>query len=147
LPFGSQQQWRDLYYTYQINGGANYYERLFQYFSFANFKFLLDTNEAVISWKSFTNGNLSTTQQFTIRSVDPNEISLTSSVLNLAEAVVSNSKSVTGGYSYSSYSTVPIDIHRYSGEYDVIVKPVSAFYQNFQINNIEIDGSKLCIKH
>ncbi len=145
LPFGSQQQWRDLYYTYQINGGANYYERLFQYFSFANFKFLLDTNETVISWKSFTNGNLSTTQQFTIRSVDPNEISLTSSVLNLAEAVVSNSKSVTGGYSYSNYSTLPIDIHRYSGEYDVIVKPVSAFYQNFQINNIEIDGANCAL--
>jgi hypothetical protein len=65
--------------------------------------------------------------------------------LNLAEAVVSNSKSVTGGYSYSNYSTLPINIHRYSGEYDVIVKPVSAFYQNFQINNIEIDGANCAL--
>jgi len=141
LPFGSQQQWADLYYSYQINGGENYYEKLFQYFSFANFKFLLDTTESVISWKSFTGGQAAATQQFTIRPVDPNSIALTSSVMNLPEAVVSNSKSVTGGYRYTDYQIVPIDIHRYSGEYDIIFKNISAFYQDFQINGIQISGA------
>lgn len=145
IPFGSQQQWQQLYYTYQLNGGANYYENLFQYFSFANFKFILDTNETAISWKSFTSGTLSTTQQFTIRPIDPNTVSLNAGVANVPEAVVSNSKSVTGGYSYTSYTIVPIEIHRYSGEYDVIFKQVSAFYQNFKINDVEINGANCAI--
>lgn len=141
IPFGSQQQWADLYYTYQINGGAGYYEKLFQYISFANFKFTLDTKESVITWKSFTGGTLATTQQFTIRPIDPSSITLTSSVMNLTESVVSNSKSVTGGYSYTDYSIVPVEIYRYSGEYDAIFKPVSAFYQDFRINDIQISGA------
>ena len=146
LPVGSQDQWRSLYYTYQINGGASYYEKLFQYFSFANFKFLLDSKESVITWKSFTGGNLSTTQQFTIRAIDPSPITLSTVLVNVEQKVTSNSRSLTGGYSYDESAVVPTEIHRYSGEYDVIFKPVSAFYQNLQINNFTISGAN-CSLH
>jgi hypothetical protein len=146
LPTGSQDQWRSLYYTYQISGGANYYEKLFQYFSFANFKFLLDSKESVITWKSFTGGNLATTQQFTIRAVDPSPISVSTVLVNLEQKVTSNSRSVTGGYAYDETAIVPLEIHRYSGEYDVVFKPVSAFYQNLQINGFTISGAN-CSLH
>ena len=146
LPTGSQDQWRSLYYTYQINGGANYYEKLFQYFSFANFKFLLDSKESVITWKSFTGGNLATAQQFTIRAVDPSPIQVSTVLVNLEQKVTSNSRSVTGGYAYDEASIVPLEIHRYSGEYDVVFKPVSAFYQNLQINSFTISGAN-CSLH
>ena len=146
LPTGSQDQWRSLYYTYQINGGENYYEKLFQYFSFANFKFLLDSKESVITWKSFTGGNLATTQQFTIRAVDPNPIQISTALVNLEQKVTSNSRSVTGGYAYDETAIVPFEIHRYSGEYDVVFKPVSAFYQDLQVNNFTISGAN-CALH
>jgi hypothetical protein len=146
LPTGTKDQWLTLYYTYQINGGLNYYEKLFQYISFANFKFLLDTKEEVINWRSYTNGALAATRQFSMRAIDSTPVTLTTSVINIKEAVTANSKSVTGGYSYSEATSVPIEIHRYSGEYDVIFKPVSAFYQSLQINDFTINGAN-CALH
>jgi len=146
LPAGTTDQWSTLYYNYQINGGFNYYEQLFQYISFANFKRLMEIDESSIVWKSYTSGNLVSTQQFSMRALDASPVQLNSRLINIKERVSANGKSVTGGFTYVEEPSLPIEIHRYSGEYDIIFKPVSAFYQKTQINDFEINGAN-CSLH
>ena len=146
LPTGSPQLWTESYRLYQINGGKDYYERVFQYFSFANFKYLLEDVEDSISWSSYTNGQLESIRRFTIRAQDANSVNLTSTIQNQAVQVTYNSKTVTGGYTYAENALQnPFEIHRYSGEYDAIFKPVSAFYQKTKIGQYEIFGANCTI--
>lgn len=147
LPSGSPQLWRENYRLYQINGGKDYYDRVFQYFSFANFKYLLEDFENTISWSSYTDGQLADVRKFTIRVQEASEIRLTSAIQNQAVQVTYNSKTVAGGYSFAEVNLqIPSEIHRYSGEYEAIFKPVSAFYQKTKIGQYEIIGAN-CSLH
>ena len=146
LPSGSTLLWKENYRLYQINGGMDYYERTFQYFSFANFKYLLDSAEETIKWSSYSSGQLIDTRAFTIRVQDANVVNLTTSIQNQGVQVTYNSKTVIGGYTYSENELqTPQEIHRYSGEYDAIFKPVSAFYQRTKIGEFEIVGANCTI--
>lgn len=146
LPSGSPQLWKENFRLYQINGGNDYYERVFQYFSFANFKYLLEDREDLITWKSYQNEVLANQQKITMRVQDANEIKLVTNIQNRVVNVTYNSKTVPGGYVYGETgASVPAEIHRYSGEYDAIFKPVSAFYQKTQIGEFQIFGANCSI--
>lgn len=146
LPTGSPELWKENHRLYQINGGKDYYERIFQYFSFANFKYLLENFEDTFTWTTYSNGQPSSIRTFTMRVQDANAVNLTTAIENQAVLVTYNSKTVTGGYVYGETPLqIPIEIHRYSGEYDAIFKPVSAFYQKTKIGQYEIVGANCSI--
>lgn len=145
LPVGTTQQWKDVFNLVQVSGGKGYYQNLFQYFSFANFKYLLESKENLISWKSYENGNLTIARRFTVRSMEPNTIPLQSQLVTNGVTVTSNSSTSLGGYTYSESTAVDLEIRRYSGEYDAIFKPVTAFYQKTKIGQYEIDGANCAI--
>jgi len=146
LPTGSPLQWKSTAKFYQINGGKDYYENLFQFISFGNFKYLLEDKEQLISWQSYTNGQLAAFQKFTIRPQEPNLVKIKTQIVQNPATVVYTNQTVTGGYTYSEGAQVTQEIHRYSGEYEAVFKPVSAFYQRMQIGAFEIDGAN-CLLH
>lgn len=146
FPTGSPLQWKNSAVLYQINGGKGYYNNLFQYFSFSNFKYLLDNKEQVITWKSYTGGNESILRKFTMRVQDYSTVKLTTQTTIVPAKVSYTNNMVTGGYTYSETAMVAQEIHRYSGEYDVIFKPVSAFYQTTKVGDFEINGAN-CTLH
>ena len=142
IPAGTAEQWRNVFNLVQINGGKNYYQNLFQYFSFANFKYLLETKEGLIDWKSYEDGNLTIARRFTIRAMEPNTIPLSTLIQTNGVNVTSNSSTALGGYSYTETTqTAGAEIRRYSGEYEAIFKPVTAFYQKTKIGEFLIEGA------
>lgn len=143
VPFGSTVNWVTDANHFQIFGGAKYFEKVFENLSFAKFTELLEKAQTVISWESYTDGIASQVKTLSIEIVPADEITKNSMIQISQEAVQAGQINQVAGYKLSEVQSTEYDVNRYSTEYDVISKPISAFDYNFQISGINLVGANI----
>lgn len=143
FPTGSSNYWLNDTQQFQLFGGKNYFANLFESLSFANFKLLLERNSSLVSWESYQNGQLLPTRKISIRVEEPDKIEKNTIVVAKPEEVITDSKSLTGGFTHTEEPSTAYEINRYSGEYDVIYRTVSGFKQNVDLGDIYFSGANV----
>lgn len=140
-PTKTPAYWLNDNIQFQLFGGRNYFSNLFETLSFANFKLLLERESDVISWESYENGILSNTQQILIR-VEEADLIQKSTIVKLTPEIVSTkSDTTTGGFIHTEEASTSYEMFRYSGEYDIITRPISGFKQNLNIGDYSFNGA------
>lgn len=144
LPSSTTEVWRRAVAQLQIFGGLNYHEKLFQGVSFAKFAQILRTDKRLVSWETYSNGSLSSIQKFSMET-DEAEMIEKSTISKIDPIYVTvNQVNGVAGFSITEVPSTEYEVYRYSGEYDVILKPVSGFKYYFSINDQNITGSNCC---
>jgi hypothetical protein len=143
VPSGSTVDWVTNANHFQIFGGDNYFEKIFENLSFAKFTELLEKFQSVISWESYTNGQLSQVKTLSMEIVPADEIVKNTMVQISQEAVQAGQINQIAGYELIEVPSTEYEVNRYSTEYDVIAKPLTAFSYNFSISNINLLGANV----
>jgi hypothetical protein len=143
FPTGSSNYWLNDTQQFQLFGGKDYFANLFESLSFSNFKLLLERNSSLVSWESYQNGQILPARKISIRVEEPDKIQKNTIVTAKPESVVTDSKSLTGGFTHEEEPSTAYDVNRYSGEYDVIYRTVSGFKQNVDLEDMCFSGANV----
>jgi hypothetical protein len=144
LPSGITLDWIDNANQFQIFGGINYFQKVFENLSFAKFFQLLDKNQDAISWESYTNGILTNYKTLSIEILDADTISKSTVISITPDQVTEGRINTNAGYSLTERPSKPYEVNRYSAEYEIITKPVAGFKYNFSINSNSLPGANIC---
>lgn len=145
LPTGVTFNWTNDANHFQIFGGVNYFQKVFENLSFAKLFQLLDKNQSVISWESYTNGILSGYKTLSIEIADADTVNK-STIINITPDQVTEGKiNIIAGYELTEVPSKPYEINRYSAEYEIITKPIAGFKYNFSINSNSLPGANICL--
>jgi hypothetical protein len=144
VPAGATSTWSNSE-QFQVFGGVNYFSKVFENLSFAKFIELLDKNQSIISWESYTGGILSSRKKIAIEIIEADTIDKSTMVEVSQDLVRSGQINGIAGFTLNEVGTTPYQVNRYSGEYDVIVKPLAGYKYDFSINDITLTGSNSCI--
>jgi hypothetical protein len=143
---GGDATWITNNQQFQLFGGKEYFAKLFGNLSFANFIKLTETNSEIMIWETYTAGqrvrNSITSDKIISIQVEPADLVEKSTiVVPIPENVETGEGVRVGGYNQSERAVPKYELFRYSGEYDVIFRPVAGFnYQN-QIGEFSLPGS------
>lgn len=141
FPSGSSSEWLLNTQQFQLFGGKNYFLNLFKNLSFANFSELLLNNSDLISYESYMDGTLLPGKKIQI-SIEQAEIVNKNTIITTSpEFVQTASQSLMGGVIHSESLSIPYEIFRYSGEYDIVYKPVSGFKFNSKLGSTDLSAS------
>jgi hypothetical protein len=145
IPFGTLNTWIESAKHLQIFGGVRYFAKIFELVSFAKFVQILELNPSLISWETYSNGQTDGVKRISMEVVPAEEI-VKSTVVSISEDLVQAGQ-VNGvaGYVLSESSSQEYDLNRYSGNYDVIFKPLAAFKYYFSINSNQLIGANVCL--
>lgn len=145
IPSQSSGFWSSSLGHFQIFGGNGYFEKLFENLSFAKFIKILEKNPELVSWESYFNGKLSNYQAISMSAQGAEEIA--KSTVNQIDSITVTSDQINGiaGFKISEVPTSEYSIYRYSGEYDVIFKPITGFNYSFIIGENLLNGLNCCI--
>jgi hypothetical protein len=141
FPGGSTGDWLNISQQFQLFGGKSYFTNLFENISFANFIALLDNNSSLISFETYQNGSLIPGQKIKISVETADQIEKTTIVTAVPEQIETASTSVVGGFNHTESLTQKYEVFRYSGEYDVLYRPISGFKYSSQLGNFDLSGS------
>ncbi len=145
LPTGITYNWINDANHFQIFGGINYFQKVFENLSFAKFLQLLDKNQNAISWESYTNGILNTYKTLSIEIVDADIISK-STIINITpDQVNEGSINTIAGYTLTEVPSTQYEVNRYSANYEIITTPIAGFKYNFSINSNSLPGANICL--
>lgn len=145
LPNGVTFNWINDANHFQIFGGVNYFQKVFENLSFAKLFQLLDKNQSVISWESYTNGILNNYKTLSIEIADADTVSK-STIINITPDQVTEGKLNTiAGYDLTEVPSKPYEVNRYSAEYEIITKPIAGFKYSFSINSNSLPGANICL--
>lgn len=148
VPLGTDSTWTTENQQFQLFGGKDYFTQLFQNLSFANFIKLIDSPSEIVSWETYSGGQrvkneITGDKLFTIRVDAADRLEKSTVVVPSPERVETSEGSQVGGYSQSEKAVPKYEVFRYSGEYDVIFKPITGFkYQN-QLGDFSLPGSNV----
>ena len=145
LPAGVTFSWINEATHFQIFGGNNYFQKVFENLSFAKLFQLLDKNQSVISWESYTNGILNNYKTLSIEIVDADTISKSTIISITPDQVTEGSLNTVAGYDLAEVPSTSYEINRYSAEYEIITKPIAGFKYNFSINANSLPGANICL--
>jgi hypothetical protein len=143
FPSGSSALWLVSNQQFQLFGGKDYFANLFEYLSFAGFTSLLEKNSVLISWESYENGLAIDSKKITIQVESADLISKTTIVSAIPEIVNTASKTQVGGFTHTEDFSTGYEISRYSGEYEVLYRPISGFKQDSSINEFSLIGANV----
>ena len=145
VPNGTTSTWIDDAQHFQIFGGVKYFEKLFGNLSFAKFVQLLDKEQDLISWETYIDGVSVGLKKISMEVISADEISKSTIVKISQESVQSGQINQIAGVTLSEVNSQAYSVNRYSGEYDIITKPVSGFKYAFSINNNDLSSANVCL--
>ena len=145
IPNGTTSTWVDQAQHFQIFGGVKYFEKLFGNLSFAKFVQLLDKSQEVISWETYTDGINLNAKKISMEVLTADEISKSTIVKISQEAVQSGQINQIAGVTLSEVNSQAYSVNRYSGEYDIITRPIAGFKYNFSINENDLTSANACL--
>lgn len=144
-PTGTSFTWAEDSQHFQIFGGVKYFERLFANLSFAKFAQLLDASQDIISWESYTGGVKSNLKKLSMEVSAADEI-VKSTIVKISPVNVQSGQiNQVAGFTLSEVNSQPYSVNRYSGEYDIITKPIAGFKYGFSINGNDLTGANVCL--
>ena len=144
FPTGVTANWLANDQQFQLFGGAGYFAGLFENLSFAKFVDLMDARSDLITWELYTDGSVNS-GIISISVEDSDTITKNTIVTMIPETVNTATKAEVGGITHDESQSTEYDVSRYSGEYDVMYKQVSAFEQKSIIDGVEINGANVLI--
>jgi hypothetical protein len=145
VPNGTSATWIDQAQHFQLFGGVNYFEKLFGNLSFAKFVQLLEQSQDIISWESYTDGINLSAKKLSIEVLVADEISKSTIVRIDPATVQSGQINQTAGVTLSEVPSQSYSVNRYSGEYDIITRPIAGFKYNFSINSNDLTSANVCL--
>lgn len=143
FPTGSSSTWLTNAQQFQIFGGKGYFANLFETLSFASFISLLENGSDLISWETYSNGIRISDKTISIQIEEADVVNKSTIVTAVPEIVNTASKTKVGGFTHTEENSTAYEIFRYSGEYDVIYRPISGFKQNGTINKFTFNGANV----
>ena len=143
FPSGSSPEWLLNTQQFQLFGGKNYFLNLFKNLSFANFSELLLNNSDLISFESYMDGKLLPGKQIQISIEQADQVNKTTIISTKPEFVQTASQQLMGGVIHSESVSIPYEIFRYSGEYDIVYKPVSGFKFNSKLGSTDLSAANV----
>lgn len=143
FPSGSSPEWLLNTQQFQLFGGKNYFLNLFKNLSFANFSELLLNNSDLISFESYMDGKLLPGKQIQISIEQADQVNKTTIISTSPEFVQTASQQLMGGVIHSESVSIPYEIFRYSGEYDIVYKPVSGFKFNSKLGSTDLSAANV----
>ena len=141
FPGGSSNTWLNSSQQFQLFGGKDYFANLFKNISFANFVKLLERNSPLISYETYDGGQLLENQKISIAIERADEINKNTQVALKETYVQTASAEVLGGFQIYEANSNNYEIFRYSGEYDILFRPLTGFKYSTQLGNFEVSGS------
>ena len=145
VPTSTTANWITDSSHFQIFGGAKYFEKVFENLSFAKFAQLLDKNQTVISWESYSNGILNQNKTMSMEVIASDEIEKYTFVKITPAQVQTGQINQIAGYELSEAYSETYSVNRYSGEYEAITMPVSGFKYAFTIGQNTLTGANICL--
>jgi hypothetical protein len=145
VPNGTTSTWVEQTQHFQIFGGVKYFEKLFGNLSFAKFVQLLDKSQEVISWETYTDGINLNAKKLSMEVLAADEISKSTIVKISQESVQSGQINQIAGVTLSEVNSQAYSVNRYSGEYDIITRPIAGFKYNFTINENDLTSANVCL--
>lgn len=139
----SDENWTRFCQQFQLFGGKGYFTNLFENLSFANFIKLIDSPSEIVSWESYSNGQLLSSREFTIKVEDADRIQKKTVVRPIEQVVETGSRIQTGGYEQAELPSSEYEVFRYSGEYEVLFKPVAGFKYRTDLGQFNLDGANV----
>jgi len=143
FPSGSSPEWLLNTQQFQLFGGKNYFLNLFKNLSFANFSELLLNNSDLISFESYMDGKLLPGKQIQISIEQADQVNKTTIISTGPEFVQTASQQLMGGVIHKESVSIPYEIFRYSGEYDIVYKPVSGFKFNSKLGSTDLSAANV----
>ncbi len=142
----SNSTWLSGNQQFQLFGGKDYYSNLFQNISFAKFINLLDAGSNLISWETYQGGELQLREStlnrfFGIRVEAADQVVKRSTVKPIEQVVETGSRVQPGGYETVEQSSNEYEVFRYSGEYEILFKPLTGFKYKSTLGEFNLDGS------
>jgi len=145
VPNGTTSTWVEEAQHFQIFGGVKYFEKLFGNLSFAKFVQLLDKSQEVISWETYIDGISLNSKKISMEVLAADEISKSTIVKISQESVQSGQINQIAGVTLSEVNSQAYSVNRYSGEYDIITRPIAGFKYNFSINENDLTSANVCL--
>jgi hypothetical protein len=145
VPFGTTSNWTVNTNHFQIFGGKNYFDKVFENLSFAKFVQLLRAENQFITWETYSSGLKIPYQTTSIEIIQADEITKSTIVSLTPETVTSGQINQVAGFNYSEVPSQEYSINRYSAEYEVITNPIAGFKYNFSINGNDLSGANICL--
>ena len=141
FPSGLSSEWLLNTQQFQLFGGKDYFLNLFKNLSFANFSELLLNNSDLISYESYIDGMLLPGKQIQISIEKADQVIKNTIISTSPEFVQTASQRLMGGVIHSESASIKYEIFRYSGEYDIVYKPVSGFKFNSKLGSTDLSAS------
>jgi len=145
VPFGTSDTWIESSKHFQVFGGVRYLSKIFELISFAKFVQILNLNSDLISWETYSNGGSLDARQLDIEILPADEITKNTMVQISEEPVQSGQINRVAGFNLGEVYSQEYDLNRYSGDYDVIFKPLAGFKYRFSINDNDLTGGNICL--
>lgn len=128
---------------FQLFGGKGYFANLFENLSFATFASLLEKKSDLIFWETYESGNLVTGQQIQIKTEQADSLLKNTVVTAVPQTVETASKKEVGGFDLVEDLSTAYEIYRYSGEYEIVFRPVSGFQQEIAVDSVTFVGANV----
>lgn len=141
FPGGSTSDWLNSSQQFQLFGGKSYFTNLFENISFANFISLLSNNSSLVKFETYQNGVLIPGQKIKLGVETADHIVKNTIVTAVPEQIETASTTVVGGFTHIESKTQKYEVFRYSGEYDVLYRPIAGFKYASQLGNFDLRGS------
>ena len=144
----SDAQWINGTQQFQLFGGKDYFTNLFENLSFSKFIELISDSSEIVSWETYQNGikqlrpNLEN-KFFSIEVEPADQIKKTTIVKPVEQVIETPSKILVGGYEPSEKASSSYEVFRYSGEYEVLFKQISAFKYSNTLGNFDLAGANI----
>jgi hypothetical protein len=148
VTFTTDDFWTQYNQQFQLFGGKGYFSNLFENLSFANFIKLIDGETEILSWETYTNGQRIlrprfNNKLFSIQIEDADQIKKATIVKPVEQVVETGSRIQAGGYEPSEVQSEAYEVFRYSGEYEILFKPVAGFKYRDSISPFKLDGANI----
>jgi hypothetical protein len=99
----------------------------------------------VISWETYTDGINLNAKKLSMEVLSADEISKSTIVKISQESVQSGQINQIAGVTLSEVNSQAYSVNRYSGEYDIITRPIAGFKYNFTINENDLTSANVCL--
>jgi hypothetical protein len=143
FPSGYSGTWLIDSQQFQLFGGKGYFANLFENLSFATFASLLDKKSDLIFLETYENGNLANTQQIQIKTEQADSLNKATVVTSIPITVETASKKEVGGFDLIEDLSASYELYRYSGEYEIVFRPVAGFQQEITTGGITFTGANV----
>jgi hypothetical protein len=143
FPAGYSETWLIDSQQFQLFGGKGYFANLFENLSFATFASLLEKKSDLIFWETYENGNLVSGQQIQVKTEQADVLNKATVVTSVPITVETASKKEVGGFDLIEDLSTAYEVYRYSGEYEIVFRPVSGFQQEITTGGITFTGANV----